>query len=66
MKQITGYRRVASIGTSLGIYVSSLIKDSGIKAGDVVKITIEVDSDENKGDERDRFRIQMQHMRSQG
>ena len=57
MKQVTGYRRVTSIGTSLGIYVSSLIKDSGIKTGDVVKVTIELDSDEDKNDEQDPSRF---------
>lgn len=49
MKQVIGYRRITNIGTAQAVYVTSLIKDSGIKRGDLVKVTIEAVSDDEGG-----------------
>lgn len=72
MKQVIGYRRITNIGTAQAVYVTSLIKDSGIKRGDLVKVTIEAVPDDEGGledgyedDKRER-QVQMQSVRTQG
>ena len=51
MASVSGYRRVSLQGTSLCVFVTTLLKDSGIEAGDVVRVTIESARDgEDEGD----------------
>lgn len=49
MASVSGYRRVTPQGASLCVFVTTLLKDSGIKAGDVVRVTIESSASEEDG-----------------
>lgn len=52
MKQVSGYRRITTIGTTQGIYISTLIKNTGFKTGDIVRVTIE-EVESNEGESQD-------------
>ena len=51
MAKVSGYRKVTMQGTSMCVFVTTLLKDSGIEAGDVVRVTIESARDEGDGED---------------